>query len=178
MCSKQLKKSGSLVLALAPECQWVTLYNERTVAAGHRVRIHVSVFVTSQEKKFILSTESPGDHVPQGSVPVFKTGFFFLRNPNTDFKTSGTQSSFLRNRCNFCFSLTKHPLFFVSSYSLDFIIDSLSTFAHSFTPARKEQLTRWCRPSFANVLFLCCPIKHRTAVLSSNFCSVCYSAGN
>ena len=142
MCSKQLKKSGSLVLALAPECQWVTLYNERTVAAGHRVRIHVSVFVTSQEKKFILSTESPGDHVPQGSVPVFKTGFFFLRNPNTDFKTSGTQSSFLRNRCNFCFSLTKHPLFFVSSYSLDLIIDVRSTYLRSFTPVCKEQSTR------------------------------------
>ena len=38
-------------------------------------QIHVSVFVTSHEK--IPAT--PGGHVPQALVPVFKTGLFFCR---------------------------------------------------------------------------------------------------
>ena len=38
-----------------------------------RVRIHVSLFVTSKEKKSSLSTESPGGHVPPAPVLVFKS---------------------------------------------------------------------------------------------------------
>ena len=52
----------------------------------------------------------------------------------------------------------------MSLYSLDFIIDVRSTFTQSFTPVRKEQLTR-CRPSFANVFFLCCRINLNIEVL-------------
>ena len=52
----------------------------------------------------------------------------------------------------------RSPFFFVALYSLDFIIDVQSIFTQSFTLVCKEQLTR-CRPSFANVFFLCCRIK-------------------
>ena len=47
----------------------------------------MSVFVTSQKKKSSLSTESPGGHVPQASVQLFKTGFFFSAKPKHRFET-------------------------------------------------------------------------------------------
>ena len=61
---------------------------------------------------------SPDGHDPQPSEPVFKTGFFYLPNPNTDSKPSGTRISLLQNRCNFCFALIvlESPITLISAY--------------------------------------------------------------
>ena len=98
----------------------------------------------------------PGRHVPQASVPIFRTGFFLGQTQIQIRTLSGARSLLLQNRCNFCFSLIQvnRPLrFFVSSYSLDFIIDVRSAFLQSFTLVLQGQLTR-CRPRFATVFFL------------------------
>ena len=47
-----------------------------------RARIHVSVFVTSPKKRILAS---PGGHVPQALVPVFKTGFFSANPKHKNF---------------------------------------------------------------------------------------------
>ena len=138
-----------------------------------RARIHVSVFVTSPKKRILAS---PGGHVPQALVPVFKTGFFsanpkhknlfgfgffsvfglafFLPNPNG----VARQAPCFEIGATFVF-LNRLQLFFVSSYSpqADFIVDVRSTVKHSFTPARnlKGQLTR-CWPSLP--LYSCYPM--------------------
>ena len=91
----------------------------------------MSVFVTSQGKKKVVTFHR---------LQCRYIRLFFLPNPNTDSNPSGTRSFFLRNRCNFCFSLIdlifRSQLFFVASYSLDFIIDVRLTFSLSFTQVK------------------------------------------
>ena len=106
-----------------------------------RVRTDVSVFVTSQEKKSSLSPESPGGHVPQASAPIFKTAFFSCQTQTQIRKRLACEAPCFEIGATSLF-LNRLPTFLVSSYSLDFIIDVLSTFLQSFTPVSKGQLTR------------------------------------
>ena len=128
------------------------------------VQIHVSVFITSQENK-IQQFQPPGDHIPQASVLVFKIGFFFLPDPNTDSKPSGTQSLLLRNRCNLCFCLTDAACFRLIVFSWLHNWSTIDDFAGVslwFARIAYKVPTELCHG-----ILLCSPIKHWTPFLPS-----------